>query len=198
MKATIIIPNINGKGWLKDSIESVYAQTEQDFELIVVDNGSTDESLEQARSYCSRPNFQLIENGSNTGFSHAVNQGIARAKSEFVVLFNNDAFAEPQWLAELIRVAESDEKIFAVQSLMIRHFDRELADDAGDQVEELIIGQLGVANQQGQLRVRNRALKSVDGFDRTGQVLSAGITLAESLNQALSVGARNRRKFSHS
>ena len=134
MKATIIIPNINGKGWLKDSIESVYAQTEQDFELIVVDNGSTDESLEQARSYCSRENFQLIENGSNTGFSHAVNQGIARAKSEFVVLFNNDAFAEPQWLAELIRVAESDEKIFAVQSLMIRHFDRELADDAGDYV----------------------------------------------------------------
>ena len=130
MKATIIIPNINGKGWLKDSIESVYAQTEQDFELIVVDNGSTDESLEQARSYCSRPNFHLIENGS----SHAVNQGIARAKSEFVVLFNNDAFAEPQWLAELIRVAESDEKIFAVQSLMIRHFDRELADDAGDYV----------------------------------------------------------------
>ena len=48
MKATIVIPNINGKGWLKDSIESVYAQTEQDFELIVVDNGSTDESLEQA------------------------------------------------------------------------------------------------------------------------------------------------------
>ena len=131
-KATIVIPNINGKGWLKDSIESVYAQTEQDFQLIVVDNGSTDESLEQARSYCSRANFTLIENGTNTGFSHAVNQGIAMAESEYVVLFNNDAFAEPQWLAELIRTAETDPKIFAVQSLMIRHFDRELADDAGD------------------------------------------------------------------
>ena len=126
-KATIVIPNINGKGWLKDSIESVYAQTEQDFQLIVVDNGSTDESLEQARSYCSRANFTLIENGTNTGFSHAVNQGIAMAESEYVVLFNNDAFAEPQWLAELIRTAETDPKIFAVQSLMIRHFDRELA-----------------------------------------------------------------------
>ena len=68
MKATIIIPNINGKGWLKDSIESVYAQTEQDFELIVVDNGSTDESLEQARSYCSRENFTLIENGTKPAF----------------------------------------------------------------------------------------------------------------------------------
>ena len=73
-KATIVIPNINGKGWLKDSIESIYAQTEQDFDLIVVDNGSTDESLEQARSYCTRPNFTLIENGRNTGFSYAVNQ----------------------------------------------------------------------------------------------------------------------------
>lgn len=134
MKATIVIPNINGKGWLKDSIESVYAQTEQDFELIVVDNGSTDESLEQARAYCVRPNFTLIENGVNTGFSHAVNQGIARAQGEYVVLFNNDAFAEPQWLAELIRTAEKDPRIFAVQSLMIRHFDRELADDAGDYV----------------------------------------------------------------
>ena len=41
-KATIVIPNITGKGWLKDSIESIYAQTEQDFDLIVVDNGSTD------------------------------------------------------------------------------------------------------------------------------------------------------------
>ncbi len=123
-KATIVIPNINGKGWLKDSIESVYAQTEQNFRLIVVDNGSTDESLEQARSYCSRENFTLIENGTNTGFSHAVNQGIALADSEYVVLFNNDAFAEPQWLEELIRTAETDPKIFAVQSLMIRHFDR--------------------------------------------------------------------------
>ena len=134
MKATIIIPNINGKGWLKDSIESVYAQTMQDFRLIVVDNGSTDESLEQARSYCSRPNFTLIENGENTGFSHAVNQGIALAESEYVVLFNNDAFAEPDWLENLIAAAEQDGRIFAVSSLMIRHFERELADDAGDYV----------------------------------------------------------------
>ena len=112
MKATIVIPNINGKGWLKDSIESVYAQTEQDFELIIVDNGSTDESLEQARSYCGRPNFTLIENGTNTGFSHAVNQGIARAKGEYVVMFNNDAFAEPEWLAELSRYTKQ-KRIFS-------------------------------------------------------------------------------------
>ena len=43
MKATVVIPNLNGAGWLRDSIESVWTQTMQDFELIVIDNASTDE-----------------------------------------------------------------------------------------------------------------------------------------------------------
>lgn len=134
MKATVVIPNLNGAGWLRDSIESVYAQTMQDFELIVIDNASTDESLAIARSYQGRPGYTLIENDHNTGFSYAVNQGIRRARGEYVALFNNDAFAEPEWLAELIRTADADPRIFAVSSLMIRHFERELADDAGDYV----------------------------------------------------------------
>ncbi|MDD3428903.1 MAG: glycosyltransferase family 2 protein [Oscillospiraceae bacterium] len=132
--ASIVIPNLNGAGWLKDSIDSVYAQTEQRFELIIVDNASTDESLEIARSYKSRENYTLIENAVNTGFSAGVNAGIRIAKGKYVVLFNNDAFAEPDWLENLIATAETDEKIFAVQSFMIRHFERELADDAGDYV----------------------------------------------------------------
>ena len=134
MKATIVIPNLNGAGWLRDSIESIWAQTEQDFELIVVDNASTDESLAIARSYVGRERYTLMENDHNTGFSAAVNQGIRAAKGEYVVMFNNDAFAEPDWLAELIAAAEQDERIFAVQSLMIRHFERDIADDAGDYV----------------------------------------------------------------
>ena len=134
MKATIVIPNLNGAGWLRDSIESVWAQTEQDFELIIVDNGSTDESLAIAESYVGRERYTLVKNDHNTGFSAAVNQGIRLAKGEYVVLFNNDAFAEPDWLEQLIAMAETDKKIFAVQSLMIRHFERELCDDAGDYV----------------------------------------------------------------
>ena len=132
MKASVIIPNLNGAGWLRDSIESIWAQTEQDFELIVIDNGSTDESLEIAHSYCGNPRYHLIENRENTGFSHAVNQGIAMAKGEYMALFNNDAFAEPNWLEELLKTAESDPKIFAVSSLMLRYYEPELADDAGD------------------------------------------------------------------
>lgn len=49
-----------------------------------------------------------------------------------MALFNNDAFAEPNWLEELLKTAESDPKIFAVSSLMLRYYEPELADDAGD------------------------------------------------------------------
>lgn len=68
MKASVIIPNLNGAGWLRDSIESVWAQTEQDFELIVIDNGSTDESLDIARSYCGRDRYTLIETPGTPAF----------------------------------------------------------------------------------------------------------------------------------
>ena len=137
MKATVIIPNLNGEGWLGGAIDSVIAQTMQDFELIIIDNNSTDKSLEIARSYLSRQDCFLVENTSNTGFSAAVNTGIKAAKGEFVVLFNNDAFAEENWLEELILVAEADEKIFSVSSLMLRYYEPELADDAGDYVNIL-------------------------------------------------------------
>lgn len=134
MKASVIIPNLNGAGWLRDSIESIWAQTMTDFELIVIDNASTDESHTIAQSYVGRPGYTLIENDTNTGFSFAVNQGIRIAKGEYAVLFNNDAFAEPDWLEQLCATADADQRIFAVSSLMIRHFERELADDAGDYV----------------------------------------------------------------
>ncbi len=134
MKASVIIPNLNGAGWLRDSIESILAQTERDFELIVIDNGSADESLATARAYRGRPGYTLIENAENTGFSHAVNQGIAIARGTYIALFNNDAFAEPDWLAELLKTADADPRIFAVSSLMLRYAEPALADDAGDYV----------------------------------------------------------------
>lgn len=134
MRASIIIPNLNGAGWLHDSIESIWAQSEQDFELIIVDNGSTDESLAIAESYVGRSDYTLIKNDTNTGFSAAVNTGIRLAQGEYVVLFNNDAFAQADWLASLIAEAEKNPRVFAVQSLMIRHFERDICDDAGDYV----------------------------------------------------------------
>ena len=132
---SVIVCARNEEKGIYGTIGSI-AQQEYDgrVTILCVDNGSTDESLAIARSYVGRANYTLIENAENTGFSYAVNQGIRAAKGEFVALFNNDAFAEPDWLANLLAAAEQDERIFAVSSLMIRHFERELADDAGDYV----------------------------------------------------------------
>ena len=168
MKATVIIPNLNGAGWLRDSIESIWQQTEQDFELIVVDNGSTDESLAIARSYQGHPRYTLIENAENTGFSHAVNQGIALAKSEYVALFNNDAFAEPTWLAELLRTADADPRIFAVSSLMLRYYEPHLADDAGDS------GLCLQARRRSARRTLHKTLPCVQRVRRRGAVPQGG------------------------
>ncbi|MEG0616541.1 MAG: glycosyltransferase family 2 protein [Oscillospiraceae bacterium] len=134
MKVSVVIPNLNGAGWLRDSIESIYAQTMQDFELIIIDNGSTDESLDIARSYVGKQGYTLYENTENTGFSAAVNKGIANAKGEYIMLFNNDAFAQPDMLEKLLCTAIKSDKIFAVQCLMLRHYERDIADDAGDYV----------------------------------------------------------------
>ena len=137
MKASIVLPNLNGAGWFEGCVESLYAQTEQNFELIVVDNGSTDQSLETARSYRGRQGYTLVENTENTGFSAAVNAGIRLAKAPYVLLFNNDAFARPDMLQQLLAAMEQDEKTFAVQCLMLRHFEPEKADDAGDYINLL-------------------------------------------------------------
>lgn len=134
IRASIVLPNLNGAGWLKDCIESLYAQTVTDFELIIVDNGSTDESLQTARDYAQRPGCTLVENGTNTGFSAAVNTGIQMAGAPYVLLFNNDAFAAPDMLERMLAAIERDERIFSVQCLMIQYFDPKKADDAGDYV----------------------------------------------------------------
>lgn len=134
IRATIVLPNLNGAGWLEGSIESLYAQTVPDFELIIVDNGSTDESLHTAREYAKRENCILIENSANTGFSAAVNAGIRLAKAPYVLLFNNDAFAKPDMVERMLEAIEKDGRIFAVQCLMLRHYEPEKADDAGDYV----------------------------------------------------------------
>ena len=136
MKASIIIPNLNGEGWIKDSIDSCISQDfKGEYEIIVIDNGSTDRSVEIIEECRTRfKNFILIKNETNTGFAYAVNQGIRLSQAEYAVLFNNDAFAEKSWLRTLVETADKDKNIFSVAGIMIQHFDRELADDAGDYV----------------------------------------------------------------
>ena len=130
-KLSIIIPNFNGKQFIKLCLDSIRKQDCSFYELIIVDNGSSDGSVEYINEYY--PDLTLIENKENSGFAAAVNQGIKISSSDYVFLLNNDVELESGCVSNLLKCIEKDENIFAVSSKMVQYNDRNKMDDAGDE-----------------------------------------------------------------
>ena len=97
---SIIVLNWNGEAYIPKCLDSLLEQTYSNYEVIVVDNGSTDGSVELLKGYL--PRIRLILNQKNLGFAAGNNVAIREAKGEFIVLFNNDAVAHREWLEWLI------------------------------------------------------------------------------------------------
>jgi GT2 family glycosyltransferase len=95
---SVVIVNWNRRELLRASLQSLQRQTAAGFETIVVDNGSSDGSADMAESEFG---CRVIRNRENRGFCAANNQGIAAAQGDFIALLNNDAEADPGWLAAL-------------------------------------------------------------------------------------------------
>ena len=130
MKVTIIIPNYNGKHFMEPCLASLAKQTFRDFEILVVDNASSDGSLEYMREHY--PEIKVIALDKNYGFSKAVNVGIRHSRSPFVILLNNDTTVDPNYVKEMIKAMEQSPKIFSVSSKMIQMYHPDLIDSAGD------------------------------------------------------------------
>src|SRR6185295_19567735 len=99
-----IVVNWNRRELLRACLNSLQRQSETGFEIIVVDNGSVDgsvEMIEHAVVEASGTRVRLIRNSENRGFCAANNQGIAVARGAFVAVLNNDAEADPGWLSAL-------------------------------------------------------------------------------------------------
>ncbi|MBA7489549.1 hypothetical protein ES702_00083 [subsurface metagenome] len=107
---SVIILNWNGKQHLEECLLSLKRQTYKNFEVILVDNGSTDGSVNYIR-YNFGDFVKLIENKDNLGFAEGNNVGIRNSSGKYILLLNNDTKADPLWIEELVKVAESDEKI---------------------------------------------------------------------------------------
>ena len=136
-KFTVIIPNYNGLKFMENCMTALKKQSYTSFVVLNVDNGSSDGSREYLEQLASADLPFPVRNlflETNTGFSGAVNAGIAAAETEFVVLLNNDTEADPDYLKELAAVLEEDTegRIFAVSPKMIQLYHPELLDDAGD------------------------------------------------------------------
>jgi len=100
-KFSIIIVCYESGDWIKACLEGLSAQTEQDFETIIVDNNSTDDSLAQIESVENLP-VRIIHSDENLGFSGGCNLGAQNALSEWLIFLNPDTVTRPDWLSEIV------------------------------------------------------------------------------------------------
>ncbi|MCC7553656.1 MAG: glycosyltransferase [Methanobacteriaceae archaeon] len=135
MKVSIVTPNYNGFNFLKTYFKSLEKEKNYIGEVIIIDNGSKDKSIDLINEISSSSvfNIKLIENKENLGFAKAVNQGINEASCEFVYLLNNDVEIEKGAISVLINFFKDKEDIFSLSSKMIQYDNRNLIDDAGDE-----------------------------------------------------------------
>ncbi|MFQ6618857.1 MAG: glycosyltransferase family 2 protein [Fidelibacterota bacterium] len=126
---SIIIPHYNGYSILKNCLDSVRRTEYPNFEIIVVDNASTDGSPEQIKAHF--PEIKLIRNERNLGFAGGVNVGISNSSADFVLLLNNDTEVESKWMGRMIRLFYGDEDIAACQPKILSIQQRNMFDYSG-------------------------------------------------------------------
>ena len=157
---TVVIPVWNSGDWIPACLDSLNQQTFQDFSIVLINNGSTDGSVDRVRFQCPG-NLKIVTFSINRGFAAAVNEGIRLATSRYVALLNVDTVVDQGWLMELIRVMEKSQKdIGALASGMVRMDDPSLVDDAGD-----ILSWYGSASKRGHGR-------SVKEYQQQAEVFS--------------------------
>ena len=130
VKASIVIVNFNGKRFLGSCLSSIHdsGRIFDDFEVTLVDNGSTDGSIEYVKK--NFPGVRLIWNEKNLGFAEGNDIGIVASRGDHVVLLNSDTVVTPTWLVELIKTAESDANVGITGPKTLR-FDRRTLDTTG-------------------------------------------------------------------
>jgi GT2 family glycosyltransferase len=114
-RATVVVVTWQGADLLDPCLASLERQTEP-HDVVVVDNASTDHTPEVLARH---PRVRVVRNTGNRGFAGGAQQGLAAADTEFVALLNNDAVAEPTWLAALLETATADPRTAAVTSLLL-------------------------------------------------------------------------------
>jgi len=130
MSVSVIIPNWNGMSHLPTCLASLSQQSAQPDEVIVVDNGSRDGSVDFIRK--NYPKLQIIEFPENRGFAAAVNAGIHASSADFLALLNNDTELDPHWIEELVRALRGYPAAGSVTGKMLDFTRRNIIDGVGD------------------------------------------------------------------
>jgi GT2 family glycosyltransferase len=130
-RVSVIIPNWNGRDLLGPCLESLYRQQFDDFETVLVDNGSTDGSISFVEQ--NFPQVAIVRFSENRGFSAAVNAGISASASPYVCLLNNDTEVDPRWLGTLVQALAADVQAGSAASKVLYFSDPHSVNSAGDE-----------------------------------------------------------------
>lgn len=128
-EVTIVIPNYNGKRLLENCLKTLEQQTYKDFKVLVVDNGSSDGSTEVSSE---KLELEIVSLKENLGFCGAVNLGIQKTKTPYLILLNNDTEADRHFVEKLLAGIKKSERIFSCEAQMIDFKNHEILDNAGD------------------------------------------------------------------
>lgn len=135
---SIIIVNWNGLGILKDCLSTLVRVNYKDLEIIVVDNGSVDGSIEFLEEFKFRgEEIILIKNSNNLGFAIANNQGFEKAKGAYILLLNNDTKVEPNFLSLLVKKLESEPQVGVIQPKIFIMDKKDYLDNVGSYLTRL-------------------------------------------------------------
>jgi GT2 family glycosyltransferase len=129
---SVVIVNWNGRRWLEQCLPTLEAQTFRDFEILVVDNGSTDGSVAWLAEQW--PGVRLLAQAGNLGFAAGNNAGIRAGWGRYIATLNNDTRVGPDWLAALVQAAR-EPGVGMVASKMVQWQQPDRLDSAGIEVD---------------------------------------------------------------
>lgn len=132
---SVVVLNWNGLHHLPECLSSLRRQQFSSFEVVLVDNGSTDGSVPYVKE--NFPEVTLLELLCNVGFAAGVNAGIKASSGHWVVLLNNDTETAPDWLASLAGAVAGHPDIAIFASKLLNYYRRDLVDSAGDELDLL-------------------------------------------------------------
>jgi GT2 family glycosyltransferase len=133
---SVIISDYNGIEYLASCVGSVLNTDYPNFEVILVDNASTDGSLDVARKlFSSDPRVKIICNKENLGFTGGNNVGVEYANGKYLLFLNVDTKVDPAWLKELVKVMEENSRIGIAQCKILLMDNPKILDNAGHYID---------------------------------------------------------------
>lgn len=128
-RTAVVILNYNGKSFLERFLPNVIKNSQDDAEIIVADNASTDDSVSFMEEHF--PDIRLIKNGTNGGFATGYNMALAQIDADYYVLLNSDIEVTENWIKPIVSLMESDKNIAACQPKILSFYDRDKFEYAG-------------------------------------------------------------------